>query len=75
VLAKVGVPGKVELYVYRPGFEAKGIERFVETVRRCHDQVFSEPPQTVTATTIPRSTRRPRAQHPYLSPLLTRIRE
>jgi acetylornithine deacetylase/succinyl-diaminopimelate desuccinylase-like protein len=47
LLKQVGVPGKVELFVYRPGFEAQGIERFVDTVRRCHDQVFPEPPQTV----------------------------
>jgi acetylornithine deacetylase/succinyl-diaminopimelate desuccinylase-like protein len=43
----VGVPGQVELFLYRPGFEAKGIERLVETIRRCHDQVFPDPPQTV----------------------------
>ncbi len=47
LLKKVGVPGKVELFLYRPGFEANGIERFVETLRRCHEQVFPEPPQTV----------------------------
>jgi acetylornithine deacetylase/succinyl-diaminopimelate desuccinylase-like protein len=47
LLRKVGVPGKVELYVYRPGFEARGIEPLVETIRRCHDQVFPTPPQTV----------------------------
>ncbi|MBI2756080.1 MAG: M20/M25/M40 family metallo-hydrolase [Chloroflexi bacterium] len=47
VLKQVGVPGKVELFLYRPGFEAKGIETFVETVRRQHDQVFETPPQAV----------------------------
>ena len=47
LLRKVGVPGEVELFVYRPGFEAKGIEPLVETVRRCHGQVFPAPPQTV----------------------------
>jgi acetylornithine deacetylase/succinyl-diaminopimelate desuccinylase-like protein len=47
LLQRVGVSGKVELYVYRPGFEAKGIEPLVETIRRCHAQVFPEPPQTV----------------------------
>jgi acetylornithine deacetylase/succinyl-diaminopimelate desuccinylase-like protein len=41
------VPGEVELFLYRPGFEAKGIEPFVDTVRRCHGQVFPTPPQTV----------------------------
>jgi acetylornithine deacetylase/succinyl-diaminopimelate desuccinylase-like protein len=29
------------------GGEAQGIQPFVETVRRCHGQVFAEPPQTV----------------------------
>jgi acetylornithine deacetylase/succinyl-diaminopimelate desuccinylase-like protein len=47
VLAEVGVEGTVELYLYRPGYEVKGAERFVETVRRCHDQVFDSPPQIV----------------------------
>src|SRR5581483_5393247 len=47
LLRKVGVPGKVELFLYRPGFEAKGIEPLVDTVRRCHDQVFPEPPISV----------------------------
>ncbi|HEY8692529.1 MAG TPA: M20/M25/M40 family metallo-hydrolase [Chloroflexota bacterium] len=47
LLRKVGVPGKVELFLYRPGFEAKGIDPLVKTVRRCHDQVFPEPPLAV----------------------------
>jgi acetylornithine deacetylase/succinyl-diaminopimelate desuccinylase-like protein len=47
VLAEVGVPGSVELCLYRPGFEATGAERLIETVRRCHDQVFDVPPQIV----------------------------
>ncbi|OJY44542.1 MAG: hypothetical protein BGP08_14140 [Rhizobiales bacterium 64-17] len=47
LLKDVGVPGEVELFLYRPGFEAKGIEPFVDTVRRCHAQVFPTPPQTV----------------------------
>jgi acetylornithine deacetylase/succinyl-diaminopimelate desuccinylase-like protein len=47
LLRKVGVPGEVELILYRPGFEAKGIDPFVQTVRRCHGQVFPNPPQTV----------------------------
>lgn len=49
VLADVGVPGEVELIVYRPGFEAVGADRLIETVRRCHDQVFSQPPTIVGA--------------------------
>ena len=47
LLSEVGVPGKVELFLYRPGFEAKGIGRLVETIRRCHAQVFPDPPSTV----------------------------
>src|SRR4029079_17999803 len=47
LLAKVGVEGTVELFLYRPGFEAVGAERLIETVRRCHDQVFDSPPEIV----------------------------
>jgi acetylornithine deacetylase/succinyl-diaminopimelate desuccinylase-like protein len=47
VLAEVGVVGTVELFLYRPGFEATGAERLIETVRRCHDQVFDTPPAIV----------------------------
>lgn len=49
VLAQVGVPGAVDLILYRPGFEAVGADRLIETVRRCHDQVFSQPPAIVGA--------------------------
>lgn len=47
VLREVGVEGTVELFLYRPGFEARGAERLIETVRRCHDQVFDTPPAIV----------------------------
>ena len=47
VLRETGVDGTVELFLYRPGFEVKGAERLIETVRRCHDQVFPEPPVIV----------------------------
>ncbi len=47
VLRKTGVPGEVELYLYRPGFEAKGAERLIETIRRCHDRTFKTPPAIV----------------------------
>lgn len=49
VLAEVGVPGTVDLILYRPGFEAVGADRLIETVRRCHDQVFDQPPTIVGA--------------------------
>jgi len=47
VLKQVGVPGTVELFLYRPGFEAKGAERLIETVKRCHAQTFDFPPAIV----------------------------
>jgi acetylornithine deacetylase/succinyl-diaminopimelate desuccinylase-like protein len=47
ILAELGVTGDVELILYRPGFEAVGAERLVETIRRCHAQVFPEPPSLV----------------------------
>jgi acetylornithine deacetylase/succinyl-diaminopimelate desuccinylase-like protein len=47
ILREVGVDGTVELFLYRPGFEAKGAERLIETVRRCHDQVFDTKPAIV----------------------------
>jgi acetylornithine deacetylase/succinyl-diaminopimelate desuccinylase-like protein len=47
VLRGAGVDGTVELFLYRPGFEAKGAERLIETVRRCHDQTFATPPEIV----------------------------
>ena len=47
VLRDAGVEGTVELFLYRPGFEAKGAERLIETVRRCHGQTFSTPPAIV----------------------------
>ncbi|HEY6957939.1 MAG TPA: M20/M25/M40 family metallo-hydrolase [Candidatus Limnocylindria bacterium] len=47
VLRSLGVTGDVELYLYRPGFEAKGAERLIETIRRCHGQTFKDPPAIV----------------------------
>ena len=47
VLKGAGVEGVVELFLYRPGFEAKGAERLIETVRRCHGQTFDTPPAIV----------------------------
>lgn len=47
VLKKAGVAGTVELFVYRPGFEAKGAERLIDTIKRCHAQTFSTPPAIV----------------------------
>jgi acetylornithine deacetylase/succinyl-diaminopimelate desuccinylase-like protein len=47
VLRDIGVDGTVQLFLYRPGFEAVGAERLIETVRRNHDLVFAEPPAIV----------------------------
>ena len=47
VLRDAGVEGTVELFVYRPGFEAKGAERLIDTIKRCHAQTFSTPPAIV----------------------------
>src|SRR6266850_1602475 len=47
VLRAAGVDGEVELYLYRAGFEAKGAERLIETIRRCHGQTFTAPPAIV----------------------------
>jgi acetylornithine deacetylase/succinyl-diaminopimelate desuccinylase-like protein len=51
VLREAGVEGSVELFLYRPGFETIGAERLVETIRRCHDQVFDAPPRIVAEAT------------------------
>ena len=45
LLTKLGLKASVELYHFRPGYEAKNIERLAETVRRAHRAHFgSEPP-------------------------------
>lgn len=47
VLKRLGIDGTVELYLYRPGFEAKGAERLIETIRRQHAKTFETPPAVV----------------------------
>ncbi len=47
LLRETGVEGTVELFLYRPGFEAVGADRLIDTIRRCHDQVFDGPPMIV----------------------------
>lgn len=51
VLRDAGVSGSVELFLYRPGFEAIGAERLIETIRRCHAQTFPTPPQIIAEAT------------------------
>jgi acetylornithine deacetylase/succinyl-diaminopimelate desuccinylase-like protein len=46
LLRDIGLKASVELYHFRPGYEAKNIDRLAETVRRCHRANFGEePPQ------------------------------
>jgi len=47
VLRSLNVSGEIELYLYRPGFEAKGAELLIETIKRCHAQTFPTPPAIV----------------------------
>jgi acetylornithine deacetylase/succinyl-diaminopimelate desuccinylase-like protein len=47
LLASTGVEGTVELFLYRPGFETRGAEPLIESIRRCHAQTFPEPPRIV----------------------------
>lgn len=47
LLGRVGVEGEVELLLYRPGFEVKGAEPLIDSIRRCHAQTFDTPPQIV----------------------------
>jgi len=47
LLRASGTSGEVELFLYRRGYEAQGVDRLAETIRRCHAEVFSEPPATV----------------------------
>jgi acetylornithine deacetylase/succinyl-diaminopimelate desuccinylase-like protein len=40
VIARVGLTADVELYHFRPGYEAKNIERLADAVRRAHRATF-----------------------------------
>src|SRR5262249_50720735 len=40
-----GLPADIDLYHFRPGYEAKRIERLAETVRRAHRATFGEEPK------------------------------
>jgi acetylornithine deacetylase/succinyl-diaminopimelate desuccinylase-like protein len=44
VVSDVGLTNTVELYSFRPGFEARNIERFADAVRRAHRATFGEDP-------------------------------
>jgi acetylornithine deacetylase/succinyl-diaminopimelate desuccinylase-like protein len=47
VLREAKVDGTVELIVYRPGFEAFGVERLVDAIDRCHRWRFGTSPNVV----------------------------
>jgi acetylornithine deacetylase/succinyl-diaminopimelate desuccinylase-like protein len=47
ILHQTGIAGKVELVVYRPGFEAIGVDRLVDSIRRCHRWRFGTSPAVV----------------------------
>jgi acetylornithine deacetylase/succinyl-diaminopimelate desuccinylase-like protein len=47
LLARVGVEGTVELTLYRPGYETKGADVLIDTIRRCHARTFPDPPMIV----------------------------
>ena len=50
-LAAAGLKATVDLFSFRPGFEARGIERLAEAVRRAHVAQFKEEPQPAPAET------------------------
>lgn len=47
ILAESGVETKVELYLYRPGYEGQGVEPLVEAVQKAHRLVLREEPQSI----------------------------
>jgi acetylornithine deacetylase/succinyl-diaminopimelate desuccinylase-like protein len=50
-LAQAGLNATVELFSYRPAFEARNIERLAEATRRAHHAVFAEEPPPAPAET------------------------
>ena len=45
VISDIGLAHTIELYSFRPGFEAKNIDRFAAAVRRAHRANFGEDPK------------------------------
>jgi acetylornithine deacetylase/succinyl-diaminopimelate desuccinylase-like protein len=45
-MSDIGLAHTIELYSYRPGFEARNIDRFADAVRRAHRAHFGEEPPT-----------------------------
>lgn len=44
VIGSIGLDAEVELYSFRPGYEAKNIDRLVDSVRRAHLATFGTEP-------------------------------
>jgi len=44
LLERAGVKGEVELFLHRPGYEARGVEPLAEAVRAAHRRVFDSEP-------------------------------
>jgi acetylornithine deacetylase/succinyl-diaminopimelate desuccinylase-like protein len=45
-MSDIGLAHTIELYSYRPGFEARNIDHFADAVRRAHRAHFGEEPPT-----------------------------
>jgi acetylornithine deacetylase/succinyl-diaminopimelate desuccinylase-like protein len=44
-VSDIGLTNTIELYSYRPGFEARNIDHFADAVRRAHRATFGEDPR------------------------------
>lgn len=44
-ISRIGIKNTVEIYSYRPGYEARNIEPFVSAVTRAHRATFNEDPK------------------------------
>jgi acetylornithine deacetylase/succinyl-diaminopimelate desuccinylase-like protein len=45
VVSDIGLKNTIELYSFRPGFEARNIDRFADAVRRAHRATFGDDPR------------------------------
>ena len=45
ILDELGIQGRVEQFVYRRGFEAKGIDQLVDSVTKAHQQIMTSAPK------------------------------
>lgn len=49
LISKLGLPAKVEMYLYRKGFVGQGVEPLKEAITRAHRHVFGGEPGQVTS--------------------------